>query len=394
MEFGIVDCHAHIFPPLAGACGFEDAPTHLLHQQRAMHEHRNQPYRRQRDNSIVAERALWSADDSSVAGRHDVGFRVGRCGRFEWEADGEAQFVQFLPPYMTDMSAPAEVMVRQMDYAGIVTAVLQNDHIYGDLADDFAAARARYPGRFMGLAQVQEAWAFRDDQLARLVDQVERLGMAGLYFTYSGLFRNGYATRPSDPAYDPLWREVTRLDLPVFWVHRDKSPIGSYEEELGDLEHILQRHPTIRSVLVHGLPTLRYADATERLTLPPVVERLLTRMPVWAELLYPISWGGRFEYPYGKAMVHFHQLVDRFGSARFVWGSDMPNVERYCTYRQTLTYVWDHVDFLTDADRRAIFRDNTLAVIARSEATKRDCPDGVDDPLAASACHSTGCQNL
>lgn len=362
MDFGIIDGHAHIFPPLAGACGFRDAATHLLHQQRAMHEHGNQPYRRLRDGAIVTERALWSATDASEAGRKDVGFRVGRCGRFEWEVDGEAQYVQFLPPYMADMSAPAELVTRQMDYAGIATAVLQNDHIYGDSAEDFAAAMVRYPGRFIGLAQVQEAWAFRDDQLARLVDQVERLGMAGLYFTYSGLFRNGYAKLPSDPAYDPLWREVARLDLPVHWVHRDKSPVGSYEDELADLARILERHPTIRSVLVHGLPTSRYADANERLTLPPVIERLMTQMPVSAELLYPISWGGRFEYPYPKAMVHFQQLVDRFGAGRFVWGSDMPNVERYCTYRQTLTYVWDHAGFLNAADRRAIFRENALAL--------------------------------
>ncbi len=362
MEFDIIDCHAHIFPSLEGACGFPDAATHLLHQQRAMHEHGNQPYRRQSDDAVVTERPLWDANDSSPAGRRDAGFRVGRCGRFEWQANGEAQYVQFLPPYMADMSAPAEVVTRQMDYAGITTAVLQNDHIYGDLAEDFAAAGTRYPGRFIGLAQVQEAWAYRDEQLIRLQAQVERLGMAGLYFTYSGLFRNGYAMRPSDQAYDPLWREVARLDLPVFWVHRDKSPIGSYEEELADLALILERHPTIRSVLVHGLPTSRYADSEERLALPPVVQRLLTEMPVSAELLYPISWGGRFEYPYPKAMVHFRQLVDQFGSARFVWGSDMPNVERYCTYRQTFTYVWEHADFLSAADRRAIFHDNTLAL--------------------------------
>ena len=36
MTFQIVDIHCHIFPPLAGACGFHDAATHLLHQQRAM----------------------------------------------------------------------------------------------------------------------------------------------------------------------------------------------------------------------------------------------------------------------------------------------------------------------------------------------------------------------
>jgi predicted TIM-barrel fold metal-dependent hydrolase len=362
MDFAVVDGHAHIFPPLAGACGFADAATHLLHLQRAMHEHGNQPYRRQRDDTIVTDRPLWSADDSSEAGRREARFRVGRCGRFEWEVDGEGQYVQFLPPHMADMSAPAEVMIRQMDYAGITTAVLHNDHIYGDLAEDFAAAATRHPGRFIGLAQVQEAWAFRDDQIARLIHQVQRHGMAGLYFTYSGLFRSGYGTLPSDPAYDPLWREVARLDLPVFWVNRDKSPIGSYEDELTDVARILERHPTIRSVLVHGLPTLRYADANDRLTLPAVVERLMTLLPVSAELLYPISWGGRFEYPYPRALVHFRQLFDRFGPQRFVWGSDMPNVERYCTYRQALTYVWDHADFLDAAARRAIFRDNALAL--------------------------------
>ncbi len=369
MDFDIIDGHAHVFPPLAGACGFTDAATHLLHQQRAMHEHGNQPYRRLRDHAVVTRRPLWAADDSSVAGRREVGFRVGRCGRYEWEADGETQYVQFLPPYMADMSAPADVIVRQMDYAGVATAILQNDHIYGDLAEDFAAAAARYPGRFIGLAQVQEAWAYQDSEIARLVDQVQRLGMKGLYFTYSGLFRNGYAKRPSDPAYDALWQTVTRLGLPVFWVHRDKSPIGSYEEELADLAAILARHPTMHSVLVHGLPTLRYADADDRLHLPPVVERLMAEFPVYAELLYPISWGGKFEYPYGRALIQFRQIFDRFGPQRFIWGSDMPNVERYCTYRQTFTYVWDHAEFLTPADRRAIFRDNALGLFRANPAT-------------------------
>jgi len=27
------------------------------------------------------------------------------------------------------------------------------------------------------------------------------------------------------------------------------------------------------------------------------------------------------------------------GVGRLVWGSDMPNVERFCTYRQSLDYV-------------------------------------------------------
>ena len=103
-DFAVVDCHGHIFPPLAGACGFPSAEAHLVHQQRAMHVHGNQPYRRLRDHAVTTERHLWRAEDPSEAGRAtDVGFRVGRFGRFEWEHDGESYYVQFLPPHMATL---------------------------------------------------------------------------------------------------------------------------------------------------------------------------------------------------------------------------------------------------------------------------------------------------
>ena len=366
MDLAIVDGHCHIFPPLAGACGFPDAATHLLYQQRAMHMHGNQPYRRKRDHARVAERVLWSAEDPSPSGRAaDVGFRVGRCGRFEWDMAGEATYVQFLPPHMADLSAPAEVIVASMDYAGIATSILQNDHIYGNLAEDFAAAGVAYPGRFIGLAQVDEANAYKDEQLMILRDQVERLSMAGLYFTTAGLSPSGYNPLHDEPAYDPLWREAARLDLPVFWVQFGASPVGSYEDEMRCLERIVERHPTLRHVVVHGLPTAMYADENDRVSLPDVIVRLMRTGQVYPELLYPISWGGRHDYPYAKASVQFRQLYDAFGPDRFIWGSDMPNVERFCTYRQSLIYAFDHFDFLTDDDRRRIFRENALSIFSR-----------------------------
>ena len=127
-----------------------------------------------------------------------------------------------------------------MDYAGVTTAILQNDHIYGNLAEDFAAAGKAYPGRFIGLAQVDEANAYTDEQLQILRDQVERLGMAGLYFTTAGLSVSGYKPLHDDPVYDPLWREVARLDLPLFWVQFGASPVGTYEDEMLCLERIVR----------------------------------------------------------------------------------------------------------------------------------------------------------
>jgi predicted TIM-barrel fold metal-dependent hydrolase len=69
-------------------------------------------------------------------------------------------------------------------------------------------------------------------------------------------------------------------------------------------------------------------------------------------------------YPYARAQVHFRQTYERFGAGKLVWGSDMPNVGRYCTYRQALAYAWDAGDFLTAEDRRRVFRENALALLA------------------------------
>jgi predicted TIM-barrel fold metal-dependent hydrolase len=370
-DFGIVDIHSHIFPPLAGACGFADAATHLLHQQRAMHVHGNQPYRRRRDHALSELRPLWSATDPSEAGRKtDVEFRVGTQGRFQWRVNGEDYYVQFLPPHMVDLSSPVETVITEMDYAGIETAVLQNDHIYGNLAEDFAAAAKRYPGRFIGLAQVEESFAFQDSELQRLADQLDRLGMAGLYFTMTGLFRNGYQRLPDHPDYAPLWSMVEKRGIPVFWVHSARSPVGTYTDEMVHLSRIIERYPTIRHHLVHGIPTALYADDSGRVQLPDIIVELLSNAPVHAEILYPIGWGGRHEYPYSLAVEHARQLVGRFGTGKFLWGSDMPNVARYCTYRQSLTYLWNHADFLSPADRRAVFRENALALLRPAASAK------------------------
>lgn len=362
----IVDCHAHIFPPLAGASGFTSAELHLRFQQRAMHLHGNQPVRRLRDHAIVTDRHLWDANNPSEGGRAtNVDFKVGRCGRYEWQKDGERYYVQFLPPSMVDMAAPPEFMLTEMDYAGVETAILQNDHIYGNLAEYFAEAAAKNPGRFIGLAQVEEAFAYRDDQMSLLKDQVERLGMKGLYFTFAGFFRNGYSVYYNDPEFDPFWRLVASLNIPVFWVFVNKSPRGDFPQQLKEFRAWHERFPTIRSVLVHGLPTHSFADDKDKLSFPDYVTALFEELPVYSEVLYPIMWAGRMNFPYPRAQSHFRQLYDRFGPDRLIWGSDMPNVSRYCTYRQTLTYLLDYSDFLPDADRQKIFHDTTLSLFKR-----------------------------
>ena len=81
------------------------------------------------------------------------------------------------------------------------------------------------------------------------------------------------------------------------------------------------------------------------------------------EIMFPISWGGVWDYPYPEAQQLIRGLRDTFGASKLIWGSDMPNVERFCTYRQCVDYVRKHCSFLSDGERELILGRNAADLI-------------------------------
>ena len=367
-EYFVLDAHAHVLPHLGSAAGFDSVEEHALYTQRAMHTHGAQPVRRARDHAVITTPTLWDPDDPTPRGRREVGFRAAENGRFRWEVGGEDYYLQFMPPHLQTMEAPPEFMVAQMDYAGVDVAVLQNDHIYGALDEYFADAIKRYPERFVGLAQVDEFRGYADDQLERLRRAAEQLGFRGLYFTTSTFFVTGYEPYYDDPVFDPLWAEVTRLGWPLFLTIGGHSPFGDFDAELRRLLGWYDRHPSQTTVLVHGLPDGHYLDAQGRFRPSDTLATLAREFPVYAELLFPIKWGGRWDYPYHHGLALVPHYRDLFGSERLLWGSDMPNVERYATYRQTLTYLRDYPCGLDPAELAGVLGGNAMRLLGIERA--------------------------
>ena len=56
------------------------------------------------------------------------------------------------------------------------------------------------------------------------------------------------------------------------------------------------------------------------------------------------------EYPYPEAQVLIEDMK-RNSARKIVWGSDMPNVERFCTYLQSVDYVRRHCKFLKGSEK-------------------------------------------
>jgi predicted TIM-barrel fold metal-dependent hydrolase len=360
----IVDSHAHIFPALSGACSFPDAATHLQVLQLYIANH-GEPVRRLRDHAIVPEAAA-ALTDGQIEGPEGIcpaGFRVGTYGRFEWEWQGEAYYRSFLPPSLQEMASPPGFILQSMARAGVEVAILQNARLYGLNNELFAEAMAHHPGKFIGLADVDPARADTPEEARRLTGAVRDLGLRGVYYANRGLINDRYRHGFDDPRYDPYWETVRALGIPVFW-ELAGVPLptpAAYLREIDRLNRWCDRFPTIPALLTHGVsPDYLAGD-----TAPPLAE-LFNREQMMIEVLYPIHFGRDHDYPYVELRPLLEVLTRRVGPQRLVWGSDMPNVERNCTYKQSLDYLQHGLAGLVSAaELDAILGGNALRLVGR-----------------------------
>jgi predicted TIM-barrel fold metal-dependent hydrolase len=348
----IVDAHAHIFPQLAGACGYPTEDEHRRFLQLYIATH-GEPVYRLRDTAVVPEAAsiLYSGNlDSFDSLNEQANFRVGRCGRFEWDYEGETHYRSFLPPSLQDMTAPVDFLLQSMARAGVDVAVLQNAGLYGRLNAEFAEAMRAHPHKFIGLADVRPAECDCPEESERLRSAVRDLGLRGIYYANRGLIADGYRRGFDDPSFDPYWETVRSLGIPIFWEILG-TPMPTTENHLRELDRLdrwLVRWWDIPCVLTHGFAPDYLAG-----TIPEPVARLLSRENLMIELLYPIHWGRLHDYPWPELRPIIERQLSLAGPARLVWGSDMPNVERNCTYRQSLEYlprILDGIVPTTDLD--------------------------------------------
>ncbi len=354
----VIDSHAHIFPDLAGASGYASVADHRMYIQRILVGH-VQPYCKADSHEVVEDQGmLWDPERPGISGYREVGLEVSPYGQFTWVKGGVAYYLQYMPPWLQTQEMPAECLCAMMDHAGVDIAILQNDHVYGDLNRYFADAVSAFPDRFVGLIQVDETQADHDEQIARLREGT-RIGLRGLFYKPSAFFRVDFRESFDSPRFSSFWSEVESLSLPTYW---DIIPIPGntktdYLDQLGRFAAWSERYPEIPCLMVQAMPT-RLFFSGGHLEIPPLFARLVKERRLLLELTLPIVWGRWYEHPYSELVPLVRALFDAFGSESLVWGTDIPNIERYCTYRQARSYLPQTCAFLTEDDLNAILGEN------------------------------------
>ncbi len=358
----IIDSHAHIFQSWQGPAGHPSAAIHLKYLQKTVTRPSAKAFRA-RDGKEVKTSMLFRPGDNTWAGLTEVGFRVGCNGQLAFTWEGEDYYVQYMPVGMQEIVCSPDFMIAQMVNAEVDHCILQAGGGYGAMNDYNAFAQSQHPKRFTGLLNIDEAIAHQPEQLAEVDRAVKTLGLKGIYYSHD-MSRHGFERNVDHADFAPFWDKIAGYKLPVF-LELSSTPNydrASYLGNIRALDRLLARYPTTRFLFVMG-PSVGHLAQKGSWDFPEDVLATYKRDNLQIELTFPIMWGGIWDYPYPEAQALIRELRDSFGASKLIWGSDMPNVERFCTYRQCVDYIRRHCGFLTAAEKDLILGGNAAELV-------------------------------
>ena len=136
------------------------------------------------------------------------------------------------------------------------------------------------------------------------------------------------------------------------WVSRYSSPLASgdydgYLNELTKLRLWMERYPDVKVVQTHGFNWRLFADEKKLVVPDEVFEVAPIDSPNYSvQLLFAVFLQSRWEYPMPEIIPTLDQMARRIGPDKLIWGTDVPIVLLYWTYRQSLDFIRNYSDFL------------------------------------------------
>jgi len=156
----------------------------------------------------------------------------------------------------------------------------------------------------------------------------------------------GEGSSVDGPEAQVVFETCVQLKLPLVLSFEGITPNAPYTpKEYGrQLEAAAERFPDLKIGLYHagfGLPNMLEKEATIR-----TVKQF--------DNLYmstALFWVGDNEYPFRSCLAIIEELAERLGVEKLMWATDWPWTEWFCKYRQMVTAVQNHANFLSDSEK-------------------------------------------
>ncbi len=267
---------------------------------------------------------------------------------------------QLFPPYGAETRFTPEMLVANLDWAGVDKAVLLQGPFYGECNWYALDAIRAYPGRLAGLAYL-DPW---EGDARSAFEWILQAGLfKGVKLECSlptGLIGLHPGARLDAPEIAWLWDALESRGLVLVL---DLGGIGSASYQTGAVRQIAESHPRLKIVIAHlGQPRPGMeADPPLRQAWQDQID--LGRLPnVWFDCAsLPAFFPGE-EYPFPSAGSYLRRVIEQLGPSKILWGTDQPGLLTSASLPQLVAMIRRHLEFLPPADRDLILGGNAASI--------------------------------
>lgn len=249
---------------------------------------------------IDAHAHLWKIQNGKVDGR-DVYSIGGGKSNF----GGEIR--QMMPPYMMSGENTAEMLISNMDYAGVSGAVITQEEIDGNQDKYLLSAKSHYQNRLKICSLYEEGKAFS-------LEGFDGIKLCGGRLKTRDLTKHNKVFETADKENKFISIDLADGDL-----------------QTGSLEEVIQQYPNLKIAIGHfGMVTTE--NWTEQI-------KLARYKSVYIES-GGLTWLFNSEfYPYPSAINAILQAAEICGFNKLMWGSDYPRTMVEITYKMSFDFI-------------------------------------------------------
>jgi predicted TIM-barrel fold metal-dependent hydrolase len=267
---------------------------------------------------------------------------------------------QLMPPYNEKTIYTPEMLLANMDWAGVDKAMLLQGTFYGDWNPYVGEALEKYPERLIGAAFLDpwhpQAQSYFDELIqqdrfrAVKLECSEKTGLCGLHPD----------AHLDDPELDWLWRELAARQKVLVL---DLGAIGSRSYQSNAVRSIAQDYPKLPIVIAHLAQPNPRAEAKLPMWRLWLAQIKLGRLPnVFFDTAALPAYMTDEDFPYPSAARYLKTAVELIGPAKIMWGSDQPGLLGVLNYPQLVRLGRLHTQFMTPREQAMVLGENAARV--------------------------------
>ena len=249
---------------------------------------------------IDAHTHLWKKQNGLVDGRPVIALQNGI-------SDFGGEHRQMMPPYMLSGENTAEMLISNMDYAGVNGAVITQEEIDGNQDGYLLSAKEKYPCRIKICSLYEENKPYATDGFDGIKLCAGRLKTQDLTKHYA--------------VFEKAYNEGKFISI----------DLADGDVQVASLREIIQQLPDLKIAIGHfGMVTTKGWE--EQI-------KLAQNKNVFIES-GGITWLFNSEfYPYPSAIDSILQAADICGFDKLMWGSDYPRTMVEITYKMSYDFI-------------------------------------------------------